>query len=130
MQLPGTSFSSWPPFKLQRAASSFWLVCNPEYNVSASMMGRRLLLGCDRFTQRQNLRHDWFDLSGVDQLGDLSQIFRIGMNRDTRAANAALLDFSRVGARDERHDDAAFLHHTVGTCQDRKSTRLNSSHLG
>src|SRR5881398_3194154 len=77
-------------FKRPRAASSFRLVCNPEHNFSASMMGRSLLLGCDCFTQRQNLRHDWFDLSGVDQLGDLSQVFRIGMNRDTRAVNAAL----------------------------------------
>src|SRR5438477_12506333 len=81
------------------------------------MMGRSLLLGCDRFTQRQNLRHDWFDLSGVDQLADLSQICRIGMNRDTRAANAALLDYSGVGAREERNDEAASRHHTDCTCR-------------
>jgi hypothetical protein len=35
------------------------------------MMGCSLLFGCDCFTQGENLRHDWFDLSGVDQSRDL-----------------------------------------------------------
>ena len=72
-------------------ASTFRLVCDPEHNFSARMMRRGLLLGCDRFTQRENLRHDWFDLSSVDQLRDLCQVFGIGMNGDTRSANPCFL---------------------------------------
>jgi len=31
-----------------------------------------LSLRCDRFTERQNLRHNWLDLACVDQVRDLA----------------------------------------------------------
>src|SRR5215470_1542994 len=58
-------------------ASTFRLVCDPQHNFPASVMCCCLLLRCDRFAQGQNLRHRWLDLSGIDQLRDLCQVFSI-----------------------------------------------------
>src|ERR1700730_4251260 len=69
-----------------RFASTLRLVCNSQHNFSARVVRRSLLLCRDCFTQRQDFRHDWLDLSRVDQLRDLCEIFRIRMNGDTSAA--------------------------------------------
>ena len=45
-------------------------------------MRRGLLLRRDRFSQRKNLRHDWLDLPGIDQLRNLSEIVGIRMSGD------------------------------------------------
>ena len=85
------------------------LICNPQHNLSAGMMRRGLSLRRDRFTQRQNLRHDRLDLSRVDQARNLGEIFGIRMNGDGCCMNAAVPELGRIGARDQRHDDSAFL---------------------
>jgi hypothetical protein len=53
------------------------------------MMRRSLLLRCNCFAQRQNLRHDWLDLPRIDQVCDLCEIVGVRMNRDRRSVNAA-----------------------------------------
>ena len=78
-------------------------------------MCRGLLLGRNRFAQRQNLRHDWFDFPRVDQLRDLCQVFRIRMGGDTRSVNPMFLELDWIRTRNQRHDNAAFLHHAVRT---------------
>src|SRR6266550_4651947 len=47
------------------------------------MVRRGLLLRRDTFTQRQNLCHDRLDLSRVDQMRDLGEVFGIRVNGDS-----------------------------------------------
>src|SRR6266487_1912968 len=115
-KLPGTYFSSRDELQMRACiASTFRLVCNSKHNFSARVMRRGLLLCRDCFAERQNLRDDWLDLSGVDQLRDLCEIFCIRMNGDTSAANPAFLELDPIWKGDQRHDNATFLHHVVRT---------------
>src|SRR6267143_3058901 len=72
-------------------ASTAGLVCNSKHNFSARMMRRGLLLCRDCFAERQNLCHDWLDLSSVDQLRDLCEVCCIRMNGNASATNPAFL---------------------------------------
>src|SRR5260370_15683494 len=54
-------------------ASTIRLICNPKHNFSARVVRRGLLLCRDCFTQRQDFRHDWLDLSRIDQVRDLCE---------------------------------------------------------
>jgi hypothetical protein len=72
-----------------------------------------LSLRCDRFTQRQNLCHDWLNLARVDQVRDLAQIFGIRTNPNGCSANPTLLELGGIGARDQMQDDATFFHHAI-----------------
>ena len=47
-----------------------------------------------RVSQRQNLRNDRLDLSGVDQFRDLRELGRIRMRENRRAANSAFLQLA------------------------------------
>jgi hypothetical protein len=67
-------FSLPANLKRPRVASTFRLVCDPEHNFSARMMRRSLSLRRDRFTQRENLRHDWLDFPLLDQVGNLRKV--------------------------------------------------------
>src|SRR4029077_11639435 len=96
-------------------ASTIRLVCDSKHNFSARVMRRGLLLRSDRFGRRQNLRHDWLDLSRVDQSRDLCEIVRIRMNGETSPAKPACLELDRVGTREQRHDDAAYLNDSIRT---------------
>src|ERR1700746_299783 len=92
-KLPGTYFSSCNELQMRACiASTFWLVCNSKHNFSARVVCGGLLLCRDCFAERQNLRHDWLDLSGVDQLRNLFEVFGIGMGGNARSANAAFLE--------------------------------------
>src|SRR5436190_1823615 len=99
MKLPGMYFSSEANLKRPRVASTFRVICNPEHELSAGMMGCGLLLRRDCFTQRQNLRHDWLDLSRVDQVRDLGEVFGIRVNGNCRSTNPAFLKLDPVGSR-------------------------------
>src|SRR5439155_4008055 len=90
-KMSGKYFSLRPNFRCALLASTFRLVCNLEHNFPAGVVCRSLLLRRDGFTERQDLRHDWLDFSGVDQLSDLGKIRRIRMSGDTRAMNPAFL---------------------------------------
>lgn len=48
-----------------KASVTFRLVCNPKHNLSTRVVRLGLSLRCDRFTQRQNLCHDWLNLARV-----------------------------------------------------------------
>src|SRR5438874_4316919 len=85
--------------KSKHGRSTFRLVCDPQYNFSACVMRRGLLLRLDRIIQRQNLRNNWLDFSCINQLGNLSEIGRIRVNGDTRAANSVFLKLDRIGTR-------------------------------
>ena len=76
-----------------------------------------LLLRLDRLAQRQNLRDDRLHLSCVDQARDLGEVFGIGMNGDGRSTNFAFPELDRVGARHQRHDNAALFYHAVRACE-------------
>src|SRR5206468_12845358 len=79
---------------------AFRLFCNSKHDFSARVMRRGLLLRGDRFTQRQNLRHDWLDFSRVDQARNLREVCCIRMNRDCRTMNTPLLELGPIGERD------------------------------
>jgi hypothetical protein len=57
-------------FKRPRVASTFRLVRDPQHHFSTGVMRCGLLLRRDRFAQRQDLRHHWFDFPSVNQLRD------------------------------------------------------------
>ena len=76
-------------------------------------MSRGLLLRLYRISQRKNFRHDGFDLPGIDQLRDLSEIVGIGVRGDSRATDSVFLKLGRIRSRDQRHDDATFLYHAI-----------------
>src|SRR5712691_12982727 len=100
-KLPGMYFSLQPNLKRPRVASTFRVIPDPKHNLSARMMRRCLSLRRDRFTQRENLRHDRFDLSRVDQLGDLCEVCCIRVNRNCRSMNSAFREFRPIGKRDQ-----------------------------
>ena len=75
------------------------------------------MLRRDRFAQRPNLRHDRLDLSRVDQVRDLGEVFGIRVNGNCRSTNPAFLKLDPVGSRHQRHHNAAFLHHIVRACE-------------
>src|ERR1700746_743951 len=83
--------------------------CDPQQNFSARVVRGGLLLRRDRFTQWKNLRHDWLDLSGVDQRRDLCEVSSIRVNGDGRSMNGVFLELDTIGERNQRHDDPAHL---------------------
>src|SRR5882724_1618994 len=77
------------------------LICNPQHNFPAGMMRGGLLFRRDRFTQWQNLRHNWLDFPGVDQVRDFGEVFGFRLNPHGCAANLAFFDLDWIGARNQ-----------------------------
>src|SRR5438270_5883301 len=116
--MPGTLYLSLAAKVRSRCrASTFWIIRNSKHDFPARVVRGGLLLCADSFIERQNLRHDGFDLSRVDELRDLCEVCRIRMNRDVCSMNPAFLELVRIGARYQRHNDAAFLHDAVRTSE-------------
>jgi hypothetical protein len=78
---------------------TFRLIRNSKHDFSARVMCGGLLLRRDRFTQRQNLRHDRLDFSRVDQVRNLREVCCIRMTRDRCSVNTPLLELGPIGER-------------------------------
>src|SRR5205823_3176517 len=93
------SFISTSGSEASRRASTFWIIRNSKHDFSARVVRRGLLFCADSFIERQNLRHDRFDLPRVDELRDLCEVCRIRMSGDACSMNPAFLELVRIGAR-------------------------------
>src|SRR4029077_19460931 len=67
--------------------------------------------------QWKSLRHNWRNLLGLDQSGQLFEDFCIGMRPQSGAADAVLGTLGLVRLIRYRNDDAAFFYDAVGTTE-------------
>src|ERR1700724_1184390 len=91
------------------------LVGDFEHNLSARVMRRGLLLRLHCFGKWQHLRDDRLDLFLFDQLADLRELARVGLDRDRRSADPVFVELRLLGLRDQRCDDSALPHYPVRT---------------